>query len=68
MELTSSTLVVRLAAKVKSTTETLITGTRIAKPSKRPAKAGNTKPTAFAAPVLVGIMLVTAERARRISL
>jgi hypothetical protein len=55
----------RLASKVRSTSETLIVGTRIAKPSSLPSSSGNTRPTAAAAPVLVGIIDWVAERARR---
>ena len=42
---------------LKSTKETFGVGTRIAVPSNLPLRCGQTKPTAFAAPVLVGIML-----------
>ncbi len=65
IELISSTLVSREAKKVKSTTETLMVGTRMAKPVNLPANSGITKPTASAAPVLVGIIDWVAERARR---
>ena len=51
--------------KLKSTIETLIVGTRTAYPSSRPFSSGKTKPTAAAAPVLVGIIDMVAERARR---
>ena len=40
---------------VRSTTDTLIVGTRIEKPSSLPLSSGSTRPTAAAAPVLVGI-------------
>ena len=40
-------------------------GTRIAKPSSLPFSSGSTRPTAAAAPVLVGIIDMVAERARR---
>src|SRR5450830_492945 len=63
--LTSSTVVSRLAMKDRSTSDTLMVGTRIAKPSSLPFSSGSTRPTAAAAPVLVGIMLMVAERARR---
>ena len=66
--LTSSLLVGRAASKVRSTTETLIVGTRIAKPSSLPFNSGSTSPTAAAAPVFVGIIDMVAERARRRSL
>src|SRR6478672_13125733 len=65
---TSSTVVFFFATNVRSTSETLIVGTRIEKPSSLPFKCGNTRPTAAAAPVLVGIWLCVAERARRRSL
>src|ERR1700741_2552993 len=66
--LTSKKEVARLALKVRSTRETLIVGTRIAKPSSLPLSSGSTSPTAAAAPVLVGIWLIVALRARRRSL
>src|SRR5438046_10007023 len=62
--LTSSTVVSRAATNDRSTSDTLIVGTRIAKPSSLPFNSGRTRPTAAAAPVLVGIMLIVAERAR----
>src|SRR5579871_1257568 len=65
---TSATVVGFLATKDRSTIETLIVGTRIEKPSSLPLRCGSTRPTAAAAPVLVGIMLWVAERARRKSL
>lgn len=49
---------------VRSTRETLITGTRTAMPVSLPASSGSTRPTASAAPVLLGIMFWVAERAR----
>src|SRR5260363_401837 len=52
---TSSTLVSRAAIKDRSTIDTLSVGTRIAKPSSLPFNSGNTRPTAAAAPVVVGI-------------
>src|SRR5437867_13346031 len=66
--LTSSTLVGLFATNERSTSETLIVGTRIEKPSSLPFRCGSTRPTAAAAPVFVGIMLWVAERARRRSL
>jgi len=63
--LISSTVVLRPALKLKSTNETLMVGTRIANPSILPCNSGSTRPTAAAAPVLVGIMDMVAERARR---
>ena len=44
----------------KSTTEPVMTGTRNAIPSNLPFNCGNTKPTAFAAPVDVGTVLAAA--------
>src|SRR5450755_216389 len=63
--LISSTVVLRAALKLKSTKETLMVGTRIANPSNFPFNSGSTRPTAAAAPVLVGIIDMVAERARR---
>ncbi len=40
---------------LKSTTDTFGVGTRIEVPSSLPASSGMTRPTAFAAPVVVGI-------------
>ena len=62
--LISSMLVSRFAINVKSTKETLIVGTRTDIPSNLPASSGSTKPTAAAAPVLVGIIDCVALRAR----
>src|SRR4029077_5783306 len=55
-EFTSSTLVARLARNFRSTRETLGVGTRTEIPSNLPLSSGSTNPTAFAAPVDVGIM------------
>src|SRR5690606_32324612 len=44
--------------------ETLMTGTRTARPSSLPLRSGITSPMALAAPVLVGIMDWVAARAR----
>src|SRR4029450_10944551 len=65
---TSSTVVGFFATKVRATSDTLMVGTRIEKPSSLPFRCGSTSPTAAAAPVLVGIMLWPAARARRRSL
>ena len=65
MAFTSSTVVSRAAMKDKSTSDTLTVGTRTAKPSNLPCNSGTTKPTAAAAPVLVGIIDSAAARARR---
>ena len=62
--LISSIVVVREASNVRSTTETFGVGTRIATPSSLPFSSGNTRPTALAAPVDVGIMDKAAARAR----
>ena len=48
---------------LKSTRDTFGVGTLIAVPSNFPFKRGRTRPTAFAAPVLVGIMLLYAALA-----
>src|SRR5438477_644661 len=56
------------SSAVRSTTDTLIVGTRIAMPSSLPFRCGSTRPTAVAAPVVVGIMLTAPARARRRSL
>ena len=53
---------------VRSTSETLGVGTRIAMPSSLPAIAGSTSLSALAAPVVVGIIDSAAARARRRSL
>ena len=50
---------------VNSVNEPVIVGTRCAEPSNLPFKEGNTKPIAFAAPVLLGTMFAEAARARR---
>jgi glyceraldehyde 3-phosphate dehydrogenase len=60
--------VARSASKVRSTTEPVGTGARTAKPCSLPFSSGSTRPTAEAAPVLVGIMDIVADRARRRSL
>src|SRR5476651_2735250 len=62
--LISSTLVARLAQNFRSTSETLGVGTRTETPSSLPFSSGNTRPTALAAPVEVGIMDSAAARAR----
>ncbi|PAV69294.1 hypothetical protein WR25_17278 [Diploscapter pachys] len=63
--LTSSFVVSRFGVKVRSIRLTSGTGTRIAEPSSLPFSSGSTSPTARAAPVVVGIMLIAAARARR---
>ena len=62
--LTSSLVVARLATNLKSITETFGVGTRIETPSSLPLSSGSTRPTAFAAPVEVGIIDSAAARAR----
>src|SRR6187455_1365966 len=52
--------------KERSTRDTLMVGTRIAKPSSLPFSSGSTRPTAAAAPVLAGIMFIEAARARQV--
>ena len=52
--LTASRLVGFETRTVKSTKETLMSGTRTAKPSSLPLSSGTTSPTAAAAPVLAG--------------
>src|SRR5438477_105233 len=56
------------SSATRSTTETLAVGTRMAMPSSLPLSLGSTRPTAVAAPVVVGIMLTAPARARRRSL
>src|SRR5882672_4604272 len=56
------------SSAVRSTTETFGVGTRMAMPSSLPLRWGSTRPTAVAAPVVVGIMLTAPARARRRSL
>ena len=46
-----------VSLQVRSTTETLLTGTLKAIPVNFPFRAGMTLPTAFAAPVVAGIIL-----------
>ncbi len=63
--LTSSTVTLRFGSNTKSTTEPVTVGTRNAIPSNLPCNSGKTRPTAAAAPVVVGTMLAAAARARR---
>src|SRR5574341_184874 len=56
------------SSATRSTTDTFAVGTRMAMPSSFPLSLGSTRPTAVAAPVVVGIMLTAAARARRRSL
>ena len=53
---------------MKSTTLTVGVGTRRLKPSNLPLSSGMTSASAFAAPVVVGMMFWPAARARRGSL
>ncbi|MCY1378937.1 hypothetical protein D9M69_666100 [compost metagenome] len=62
--LIASRLAGRSAMNERSTSDTLGVGTRTARPSRRPASSGNTRPMALAAPVLVGIIERAAARAR----
>src|SRR6185436_10422494 len=66
--LTSSPVVFLSRMAARSTTDTFGVGTRMAKPSSLPFRAGSTSPTADAAPVVVGIIDSAAARARRRSL
>ena len=63
--LTSSTVATFSVSATRSTRETLGVGTRMASPCILPFNSGRTRPTALAAPVLVGIMDMAAARARR---
>ena len=65
---TSSTVTSRETVTTRSVTEPSGTGTRIAMPSSLPFRCGSTRPVAFAAPVVVGMMFTAAARARRRSL
>ena len=53
------------ARKVRSTTETSGVGTRNDMPVSLPLTAGSTSPTALAAPVVEGMMLMAAARPPR---
>src|SRR5579863_8054989 len=66
--LTSSLLVFFSTQTTMSTTETFGVGTRMENPSILPPSSGSTNFSALAAPVLVGIILIAAARARRKSL
>ena len=67
-ELTASFVVSFSVCTTTSTIETVGVGTRMARPSSLPFSSGITSPTAFAAPVVVGIILIAAALARRKSL
>src|SRR5450755_1822821 len=60
--LISSLVVLRLATNLRSTTDTFGVGTRIETPSSLPSSSGSTRPTALAAPVVVGIIDSAADR------
>src|SRR5690348_1327646 len=62
--LTSATVVARVVTTLRSTSETFGVGTRTEMPSSLPLSSGRTRPTAFAAPVDVGIVESAAPRAR----
>src|ERR1041384_2721094 len=66
--LISSLSFLRLATNLKSISDTLGVGTRIATPSSLPFSSGSTRPTALAAPVEVGIIDSAAARPRERSL
>jgi hypothetical protein len=55
---TSSTVTSFSSSATKSTTETFGVGTRIAIPFSFPFNSGKTSATAFAAPVVVGMMIL----------
>ena len=59
----SAELVEVFTSHTKSTIEPQLTGTLKAIPSNLPFNFGNTLPTADAAPVLVGMIALVAERA-----
>lgn len=65
--LISSTLAFLSSSTVRSTRETVEVGTLTAMPVSFPATSGRTRPTALAAPVVVGIMDMAAALARRMS-
>jgi len=54
--------------RLTEATDPVATGARTAIPFSLPSSSGSTSPTAFAAPVEVGIRLIAAARARRRSL
>src|SRR4029079_19413657 len=62
--LISSTVVGRADWQARSIMLTFGTGTRIEAPSSLPLSSGSTRPTAFAAPVEVGIKFTALARAR----
>ena len=58
----SAYVVGRLRRAVRSTTETSFVGTRKLMPVSLPLSSGITSPTALAAPVVEGMMLLNTER------
>ena len=64
---TSSGVVPWPSTAVRSVIEPTGTGTRIEVPLSLPSSSGNTRPIAFAAPVLAGMMESAAARMRRMS-
>src|SRR3954463_15483586 len=62
--LTSSLVTLRLRRQVRSVMLPSGTGTRRAMPVSLPLRSGMTSPTALAAPVVDGMMLIEAARAR----
>src|SRR5271154_1688138 len=60
--LISARFVALVVLKVRSTTETVGVGTRKDMPVSLPFTSGQTRETAFAAPVVDGMMLIAAER------
>ena len=66
--LISATVASRLSRALKSVTEPVATGTRNEEPSSLPFIDSRTSDVDRAAPVLVGMMLIAAARARRASL
>src|SRR5271163_1064487 len=60
--LISARLVTFVVLNVRSTTETVGVGTRNDIPVSFPFTSGHTRATAFAAPVVEGMMLIAAER------
>src|SRR5258708_34860637 len=63
--LTSSTVTSLSRTAVRSISDTSLVGTRSDMPWNLPFNSGSTRATALAAPVLVGMMLTAAARARR---
>ena len=62
---TSSRVTSRSSTATRSVADPSGTGTRIEMPSSLPSSSGITRPIALAAPVVVGITLMAAARARR---